>query len=152
MLNLPTHEEQLQILNETNTKYMKYIRVKCRQYQKQDEIKFRIPIQIIKEENTCEIYKNNILDISNLTEFTIEVRDLLRKSNMICYYCLENIFIEYDESIRIKQWTLDRIDNTKNHHVNNCIISCLQCNMKRHIKDSDKFKFTKQLKLEKLDE
>ena len=149
---LPSHEEQLRMLRQDDTKYMRYIRTKCRQYQKQDKLKFRIPIRIVKEHKPCETYTNSITDISNISEFTVQVRELLVKSNMICYYCMENVFIEYNENNRKKQWTLDRIDNSKNHHVENCIISCLQCNLQRHIKDSDKFKFTKQLKLEKINE
>lgn len=147
---IPSHKDQLDILQQTNTKYMRNIRTKCRQYQKQDKIKFRVPIRIIKEQNPCGIYTNSIVDISNIVDFSIQVRDLLRKSNLICYYCLEQVFIEYSDGNRMKQWTLDRKDNSKNHHVENCIISCLKCNLQRHTKDSDKFKFTKQLKLEKI--
>jgi hypothetical protein len=150
MLYVPSHEEQLHLLKQDNTKYISYIRAKCRQYQKQDSIKFRIPIRIIKEQNQSEIYTNNIQDISNISDFTNQVRELLKKSNMTCYYCLDYVFIEYNENTRMKQWTLDRKDNSNNHHVENCIISCLKCNLQRHTKDSGKFKFTKQFKLEKI--
>ena len=57
----------------------------------------------------------------------------------------------YKESKQDNQWTLDRIDNSMGHNTNNVVISCLECNLKRRNTDLDKFKYTKQLHIKKLD-
>jgi len=49
------------------------------------------------------------------------------------------------------QWTLDRIDNDMGHNNNNTVISCLGCNLQRRTTNQDKFLFTKQLKLKKIE-
>jgi hypothetical protein len=62
-----------------------------------------------------------------------------------CYYCNDDIKILYKESRDKKQWTLDRLNNYDEHTNLNTIISCLECNLQRRRKNSEKFKFTKQL-------
>jgi hypothetical protein len=47
----------------------------------------------------------------------------------------------------MQQWTLDRIDNDRGHFLDNVEISCLECNLKRKKQNSDKFLFTKQIKI-----
>jgi hypothetical protein len=47
----------------------------------------------------------------------------------------------------MQQWTLDRIDNDKGHFSDNVEISCLECNLKRKKQNSEKFLFTKQIKI-----
>ena len=58
-------------------------------------------------------------------------------SNMTCYYCKCNLSYgglnRYDKN----QWSLDRIDNSKNHQLANCIIACLGCNLRRGRKAMD---------------
>ena len=49
-------------------------------------------------------------------------------------------------------WTLDRIDNDLSHTNNNTCISCLKCNLQKRRRSHEKFKFTKQLKIEKKDD
>ena len=49
------------------------------------------------------------------------------------------------------QWSLDRIDNDKCHSNENTVISCLKCNLQRRCQDMKKFTFTKQLKINKID-
>lgn len=147
---IPSHKKQKQNLREKEIPYMKYIKIKCKQYQIQDEKKFRFPIHIHKcqHENT-QISSNNIQDISDLPTFTQNVYELLRESNLKCFYCKKNVYIEYTHVNRMYQWTLDRIDNSKNHDVKNCVIACLSCNLKRRNINATKYKITKQLKLEK---
>ena len=74
----------------------------------------------------------------------------LIQSNLQCHYCHENIFILYEIVRENKQWTLDRIDNDLGHNEDNIVISCLQCNLQRRNTNSNKFLFTKQLILNKL--
>ena len=69
----------------------------------------------------------------------------------MCVYCLEPCLIIYENIRYPKQWTLDRVNNDMGHTVNNVIISCLQCNLQRKNKNSEKFKQGKQLKLVKIE-
>jgi hypothetical protein len=43
------------------------------------------------------------------------------------------------------QWTVDRIDNSIGHDIDNIVISCLKCNLQRKTRSADKFAQTKQL-------
>ena len=47
------------------------------------------------------------------------------------------------------QWTLDRYNNDIGHYSTNVCVCCLQCNLQRRVKNSDHFKFTKQLIIHK---
>lgn len=147
---IPSHKTQIDQLQEKNPRYMKYIKLKCKQYQIQDEKKCRFPIHIHKCQYTnTQNTSNNIQDISDLHLFTQNVYDVLRESNLNCFYCKKNVYIEYTNENRMYQWTLDRIDNSKNHDINNCVIACLSCNLKRRNINSTKYKMTKQLNVEK---
>ena len=54
-------------------------------------------------------------------------------------------FFIFEKIRENKQWTLDRLNNYDEHTNQNTIISCLKCNLQRRRKNSEKFKFTKQL-------
>ena len=75
----------------------------------------------------------------------------LVESKLKCFYCEQKLMLFYKESKQDNQWTLDRIDNSMGHNSNNVVISCLECNLKRRNTDLDKFKYTKQLHIKKLD-
>ena len=75
----------------------------------------------------------------------------LVESKLKCLYCEQKLMLFYKESKQDNQWTLDRIDNSMGHNTNNVVISCLECNLKRRNTDLDKFKYTKQLHIKKLD-
>jgi hypothetical protein len=87
---------------------------------------------------------NNIISIISCIE-------LLVKSQNTCFYCLEPCLIVYQNIRYPKQWTLDRINNDIGHNTNNVVIACLQCNLQRKNKNSDKFLQGKQLKLVKIE-
>ncbi len=70
-------------------------------------------------------------------------------SEMKCYYCKEDIYILYDNVREPKQWSLERIYNKFGHNVNNVVISCLSCNLKRGCIYHERFLFTKQLNIMK---
>jgi len=74
-----------------------------------------------------------------------KIIELLVESKLKCYYCKEKIFIFYKHIREPKQWTLDRIDNDEGHNMENCVISCLKCNIQRKTLDDKKFRFTKQM-------
>ena len=65
--------------------------------------------------------------------------------NMRCYYCNSKTLILFKNVRDNYQWTLDRLNNYDEHSNANTIISCLKCNLQRRRKNSEKFKFTKQL-------
>jgi hypothetical protein len=68
-------------------------------------------------------------------------------SELKCYYCKCEMFILYENVRELTQWTVDRIDNNKGHNIDNFVLSCLNCNIKRRNKASDKFLFTKNLNI-----
>jgi len=74
-----------------------------------------------------------------------EVVELLIKSELKCCYCSEEVYILYERVREMKQWSLDRIDNTIGHNTNNLIIACLECNLKRRRTNKDAFLFTKNM-------
>jgi hypothetical protein len=80
-----------------------------------------------------------------------ELIDLLVISQMRCKYCMKQTFVLYEKQREKLQWTLDRINNHEGHNNNNVIVACLDCNLRRRRLDSDKFLFTKQLNLVKMD-
>jgi hypothetical protein len=65
--------------------------------------------------------------------------------NMRCYYCNSKTLILFKNLRDNYQWTLDRLNNYDEHSNANTIICCLKCNLQRRRKNSEKFKFTKQL-------
>ena len=76
-----------------------------------------------------------------------ELLPLLVASKLRCHYCRYGVMMLYNNVREPLQWTLDRIDNSKPHNTDNVVIACLKCNLKRRRTDSDKFKFTKQMKI-----
>ena len=80
----------------------------------------------------------------------INEEELIEKlviSKLKCYHCKEKVLLVYEFLREMKQWTLDRLDNHLQHSSENCVISCLQCNLQRRCLDDKKFKFTKQMNL-----
>tara|TARA_X000000368_G_scaffold250514_1_gene197897 strand:+ start:5364 stop:5900 length:537 start_codon:yes stop_codon:yes gene_type:complete len=82
--------------------------------------------------------KDNIISIDDVIEKLVS-------SKLKCYYCNKKIFIFFDKVRDSDQWTLDRLNNLDEHTSQNTIIACLKCNIERRRKNSEKFKFTKQL-------
>tara|TARA_B110000902_G_C14011393_1_gene476624 strand:- start:26 stop:508 length:483 start_codon:yes stop_codon:yes gene_type:complete len=76
-----------------------------------------------------------------------EVYEKLVISKLKCYYCKEKTLIMYENKREMRQWTLDRLDNSIGHDKNNVVICCLKCNLERRCINNDKFLFTKQFKL-----
>ena len=93
--------------------------------------------------------EKNKLDESLIVKYN-DVLDLLIKSKLQCYYCNEHMFVLYEQVRAGKQWSLDRINNDIGHNRGNLVIACLSCNLKRRVTDDEKFLFTKQLKISKL--
>ena len=73
--------------------------------------------------------------------------DKLIEDKMKCYYCKCEMFILYENVRDLKQWSVDRINNDFGHNIDNFVLACLDCNLKRRCKSADKFLFTKQLNI-----
>ena len=59
--------------------------------------------------------------------------------NYKCHYCCDTLIVEGFEGHNNKQFTLDRIDNKLPHYKSNCVIACLECNVKRNNKEYIEF-------------
>lgn len=67
-----------------------------------------------------------------------------------CYYCREEVMVLYKSVREPKQWSVERLDNNYGHNKNNITIACLSCNISRRTMYHERYKFTKQLKIDKL--
>ena len=74
-----------------------------------------------------------------------DILETMLKSKLQCFYCITPMFVLYDHVREQKQWTLDRLDNTKGHNRDNVVVSCLECNLKRRRTSQSAFLFTKLL-------
>jgi hypothetical protein len=139
-----TQPKQLEVLNNlylnnlNNNKSLKkenifasHIKAKLSCYKQQDINK--------------KIYNNDLFTTFN------HVLDLLVNSQLKCCYCSSDIYILYELVREAKQWTLDRIDNNIGHNINNLVIACLECNLKRRRTNKDSFMFTKNMKIIRMD-
>ena len=79
-----------------------------------------------------------------------EILALLKENELKCHYCKEKLYLLYEVVRESRQWTLDRINNDFGHNSDNCILSCLECNLKRRKTNSEAFLFTKQLNIVKI--
>lgn len=107
-------------------------------------------------ENKINGYKNqdvikNIFDSSIFVTFN-DIVNMLNKSKCKCHYCEKDLQIFYKYVREKTQWSLDRINNDEGHNINNVVISCLECNLKKKRTSEKSFLFTKQLKIVKSDE
>ena len=131
--NMNNYDEQVKFINklylEENFDEKKFIiselKNKINSYKEQD-----------KKKNLHEIH--NLITLDNVIEKLV-------KSKLKCYYCNKKMLILFDKVRDNNQWTLDRLNNFDEHTDSNTIVCCLECNLQRRRKNSEKFKFTKQL-------
>jgi len=98
-------------------------------------------------------YKTQDINKKKYEENNINLEEVIEKlvaSKLKCYYCKCNMQIFYLKVRDMDQWTLDRIDNDLPHSNDNVIVACLKCNLDRKRQNKDKFLFTKQLKINKI--
>ena len=91
--------------------------------------------------------KNHFDEINFLTFETVVTK--LVECELKCRYCDCEMFVLYDVSREMKQWSVDRIDNDMGHNNTNFHLACLDCNLKRRRRTDEKFLFTKKLNLVK---
>ena len=89
------------------------------------------------KKKTYDAY-DNFITLENIIEKLVAC-------NMKCYYCNSKTLVLFKNLRDNYQWTLDRLNNYDEHSNANTIICCLKCNLQRRRKNSEKFKFTKQL-------
>ena len=92
--------------------------------------------------------EKNIYEPAEFLSFQDIIQQMMN-CKMKCYYCYCEMFVLYEKVLESKQWTVDRLDNYKGHNKDNFVLACLECNLKRRRRTSDKYLFTKQLKIVK---
>jgi hypothetical protein len=80
------------------------------------------------------------------------VLNLLIEKQLKCFYCRKDVLLLYNYVRENKQWTLERIDNKIGHNRGNVEIACLLCNLRRRTMYHERYVFTKQLCVVKMDE
>lgn len=127
--------------------------IKNNNYHSTDEIS-KIALQEINKKIYSYKQQDNIKKIFNQEDFVhLEtIIDKMVECELKCYYCQCEMSVLYDISREMKQWSVDRINNDLGHNKDNFYLACLECNLKRRRRSDEKFLFTKQLKLVKIDE
>ena len=92
--------------------------------------------------------KKNIHDTNTIISLE-EAKQKLIDCDLKCAYCAKFVKVIYSIVRDPLQWTLDRIDNKKNHSNSNTLIACLQCNLKRRNINKEKFEFTQNMTIVK---
>ena len=120
-----------------------------------EEDKNALKIIITQIEKKIRSYKQQDIDKKKLNnEKIINLKCIINKlieTEIKCYYCKTEMYILYENVRDLKQWSVDRINNDLGHNVDNFVLACLDCNLKRRCKSADKFLFTKQLNIIKQD-
>ena len=64
-----------------------------------------------------------------------------------CYYCEQPTKVLYGRARAPEQWTLDRLDNSVSHTVENTVVSCMACNLRRRRQSAEAFRAVRQMKI-----
>jgi hypothetical protein len=137
-------DNQLQIIKEMYNK------------QSQDEnIQVKSILQQEVERKISSYKQQDLLKNKYNEALFIDIECILKKlidTEMQCFYCKCQIVVLYEIVRELTQWSVDRINNHEGHNKDNFVIACLNCNIRRRTTNSNKFLFTKQLNLVKVDE
>ena len=79
-----------------------------------------------------------------------QLLEMIRDSNLKCYYCNCDMLLVYKNKKETKQWSLERLNNNIGHYNTNTCISCLECNLKRRQTNHEYFKYSKNLVIKKV--
>ena len=93
-------------------------------YYKQDRKKNRLPDNIYKG------YQSHVSDLNLKVD---DITDLIKKNGLNCTYCYKALVICPNKEQRYQQLTLDRIDDFLDHGIDNVVLCCLKCNIKKAI-------------------
>ena len=142
------YNKQLQLLSDISNNILNV-------YENEDKDTTASKILINQIEKKITSYKQQDIDkkiLNNEKKINLTcIIDKLNETEIKCYYCKCEMLILYENVRDSKQWTVDRINNDIGHNVDNYVLACLDCNLKRRCKSSDKFLFTKQLNIIKKD-
>jgi hypothetical protein len=116
-----------------------------------NELKCKIVLQQLKYKLSG--YRNqDVVKKMYLKEKFITIErtlQLLFECNCRCFYCKSDTKVLYEHVREPTQWSLERIDNSIGHNMDNVTIACLNCNLRRRTMDQERYIFTKQLVLVK---
>jgi len=87
-------------------------------------------------------------DTGKFTIDSLDVSGVLQKLEQAqgrCFYCKNIVYLLYDNVRDPKQWTLERLDNTKGHVYDNVEIACLSCNLRRRTMKYERYVMTKEI-------
>ena len=91
----------------------------------------------LQDTNSGRLYYSEKFKRMNKAELEYtEIVDLIKDRGLCCHYCHRLTSILPKRSKDPFQFTLDRVDNDKTHHIQNCVVACLQCNSLRSNKFS----------------
>ena len=113
--------------------------------------------KIIMQQIQHKIYGYKTQDISKQLysiEKFIDVKrtiEKLKTSENRCFYCKCHVQVLYEFVREPLQWTLERIENNQGHNADNVVIACLHCNLHRRTMYHERYLFTKQLNIKKID-
>ena len=119
----------------------------------ENKIVNREPCNFIVRQINNKIYGYRTQDIDKkilCEEKLIDLQNVLKlmiKCDNKCFYCKENVNVLYEYVREPKQWTLERLDNNFGHNIDNVVIACLSCNLRRKTMHYERFVFTKQLNI-----
>jgi glutaredoxin-related protein len=141
-----TYSNQLELLQKIKNNY-----IETREILNDDTIKLlsRELEKKISSYKQQDLIKKLYCDEKFITLY--DVISKLLECNMKCYYCSCEMYILYKIVRETKQWTVDRINNDIGHNIDNYVVACLECNLKRRRKNCESFLFTKQLNINKLE-
>jgi len=126
-----THKEQIERLFSVpiDPTFSKCLHEKVSSYKQQDKLKkLYEEVEFIKYE---------------------DVMKKLEESGLLCRYCNKEMVVLFNHVREMKQWTLDRIDNSLGHTNSNTVVACLECNLQRRTRNMSGFDFTKKMVLVK---
>ena len=138
--------------NVSHEDQIKYIKEICEDTIQNPEICSIIVKQIkqkINRYHNQDVIKK-ILNEDKFVDFKYVI-DLIRDSNLNCFYCRKPTFVLYENVREMKQWSLERIENQYGHNKENVEIACLSCNLGRRTMYHERYLFTKQLEIIKKD-
>ncbi len=141
-----TYSNQLELLQKIKNNY-----IETREFLNDDTMKLlsRELEKKISSYKQQDLIKKLYCDEKFITLY--DVINKLLECNMKCYYCSCEMYILYKIVRETKQWTVDRINNDIGHNIDNYVVACLECNLKRRRKNCESFLFTKQLNINKLE-
>jgi len=91
--------------------------------------KFKITIKNMINRSKQTDKKFNIFNESEFVDYPF-LENLIKESNLICYYpfCKKKLNLD---KVNPDMASIERLDNKIGHIKSNCVICCLECNIKR---------------------